>query len=60
MDVPQPRVQARLHVRREGASNHSPECFRGCAPHFTHELEKLHPDNSDSHREQAGMCAITP
>ena len=23
---------------------------------FTRELEKLHPDNSDSHREQAGMC----
>ena len=27
---------------------------------FTRELEKLHPDNSDSHREQAGTSAITP
>ena len=24
---------------------------------FTRELEKLYPDNSDSHREQAGMSA---
>jgi hypothetical protein len=27
---------------------------------FERALEKLHPDNSDSHREQAGMSAITP
>ena len=27
---------------------------------FTPELEKLHPDNSDSHREQAVKSAITP
>ena len=30
------------NVRREGATNHT----RGaCAPRFTRELEKLHPDN---------------
>ncbi|MGA2802309.1 MAG: hypothetical protein ABSE97_08095 [Verrucomicrobiota bacterium] len=34
------------NVRREGATNNT----RGaCAPHFTRELEKLHPDNRHIH-----------